>query len=46
MNSILILISYSNCILDLFVFVWNIAMMSGVLPLLLLLIELNQNLSA
>ena len=41
------LLNYSNCILVLFVPAWNIALMSGVLPLILLfLIGLNQRLSA
>ena len=45
-NNILILLSYSNCILVLFVPTWNIALISGVLPLMLLfLIGLNQRLS-
>ena len=35
-NSTLILPSYSNCILVLFVLAWNIALISGVLPLILL----------
>ena len=43
----LILSSYSNCILVLFVPVWNIALISGVLPLILFFsIGLNQRLSA
>ena len=42
-NSILILLNYSNFILALFVPAWNIALTSGVLPLILLfLIGLNQ----
>ena len=46
-NSILILLSYSNCILVLFVPAWNVALISGVLPLILLFsIGLNQRLSA
>ena len=46
-NNILILLNYSNCILVLFVPAWNIALISGVLPLILLfLIGLNQRLSA
>ena len=46
-NSILILPSYSNCMLALSIPAWNIAFISGVLLLLLLfLIELNQRLSA
>ena len=46
-NSILILLNYSNCILVLFVTAWNIALISGVLPIILLLsIGLNQRLSA
>ena len=41
------LLNYSNCILVLFVPAWNIALISGVLPLILLfLIGLNQRLSA
>ena len=35
-NNILILLNYSNCILVLFVPGWNIALISGVLPLILL----------
>ena len=46
-NCILILLNYSNCILVLFVPAWNIALTSGVLPLILLfLIGLNQRPSA
>ena len=46
-NNILILINYSNCIQVLFVPAWNTALISGVLPLILLfLIGLNQRLSA
>ena len=46
-NNILMLLNYSNCILVLFVPAWNIALISGVLPLILLfLIGLNQRLSA
>ena len=46
-NSILILLSCSNCILALFVPAWNIILICGVLPLLLLFsIGLNQRLSA
>ena len=46
-NSILILLNYSNCILVLFVPAWNIALTSGVLPIILLfLIGLNQRPSA
>ena len=45
-NNILMLLNYSNCTLVLFVPAWNIALISGVLPLVLLfLIELNQRLS-
>ena len=45
-NNILMLLNYSNCILVLFVPAWNIALISGVLPLILLfLIGLNQRLS-
>ena len=41
------LLNYSNCILVLFVPAWNIALISGVLPLILLFsIGLNQRLSA
>ena len=41
------LLNYSNCILDLFVPAWNIAVISGVLRhILLFLIGLNQRLSA
>ena len=35
-NNILILLNYSNCILVLFVPAWNIVLISGVLPLILL----------
>ena len=43
----LVLLSYSNCILVLFVPAWNIALISGVLPIILLFsIGLNQRLSA
>ena len=46
-NSISILLSYSNCVLVLFIPAWNTALISGVLPLMLLfLIGLNQRLSA
>ena len=46
-NNILILLNYSNCILVFFFPAWNIALISGVLPLILLfLIGLNQRLSA
>ena len=46
-NSILILLSYSNRILALYVPAWNIALISGMLALLILfLIGLNQWLSA
>ena len=46
-NNILMLLNYSNCILVLFVPAWNIALISGVLPLIFLfLIGLNQRLSA
>ena len=42
-NNILILLSYSNCILVLLVPAWNIALMSGFFPLILLFsIGLNQ----
>ena len=45
-NNILILLSYSNCILVLFVPAWNSALISGVLPLILLFsIGLKQRLS-
>ena len=41
------LLNYSNCILVLFVPAWNIALLSGALPhILLFLIGLNQRLSA
>ena len=47
LKNILILLNYSNCILVLFVPAWNIALTSGVLPLILLfLIGLNQRPSA
>ena len=46
-NSILILLNYSNCTLVLFALAWNIALIFGVLPLILLSsIGLNQRLSA
>ena len=46
-NNILVLLNYSSCILVLFVPAWNIALISGVLPhILLFLIGLNQSLSA
>ena len=46
-NSIVILLNYSNCILVLFVSAWNIALTSGVLRLILFfLIGLNQRPSA
>ena len=46
-NNILILLNYSNCILVLFIPAWNIALISGVLPLIFLFsIGLNQRLSA
>ena len=46
-NNILMLLNYSNCILVLFVPASNIALISGVLPpILLFLIGLNQRLSA
>ena len=46
-NNILMLLNYSNCTLVLFVPAWNIALISGVLPhILLFLIGLNQRLSA
>ena len=46
-NNILILLNYSNCILVLFIPAWNIDLISGVLPLILLfLIGLNQRPSA
>ena len=35
-NNILILLNYSNCILVLFIPAWNIALISGVFPLILL----------
>ena len=38
-NSILILLNYSNCILVLFVPAWNIALTSGVLPLIASLLD-------
>ena len=38
-NSILILLNYSNCILVLFVPAWNIALISGVLPLISLILD-------
>ena len=46
-NNILILLNYSNCVLVLFVPAWNIALISGVLPLILFFSTgLNQRLSA
>ena len=43
-NNTLMLLNYSNCILVLFVPAWNIALISGVLPFILLfLIGLNQS---
>ena len=46
-DNILILLNYSNCILALFFPAWNIALISEVLPLILLFsIGLNQRLSA
>ena len=46
-NNILMLLNHSNCILVLFVPAWNTALISGVLPLIILfLIGLNQRLSA
>ena len=46
-NNILILLYYSKCVLVLFVPAWNIALISGVLPLILIfLIGLNQRQSA